>query len=403
MPTRSKFRPEKGFLFKVVYRDKEFKEKMARTVIKNRVEPYPDELFTSWLARNATINYLQTPTFINCYFPEYKNRLLNRDADIFADEEISENFAKRMLLKPEDVFQTSLRSYAGYLSETVAGSTRNPLISPIKLRGGYPRIKGLRYCPKCLKEKEYFRKEWRLSFYAVCPKHGLFLIDSCPECGEPVLLTKRKLDMESFNCWNCGFVYKEAESEKIHEDSEGAHYLLKAVEILRNGYFIFDGTWHYSVSYFRILKRIARIIYLLDYRNWDVLEKEAELHGIKLKRPKEIRGRILEEIASLEEAFAVFAASISILRSSESLKRFIETNDIPYSILKRDLGHVPFWYEKIIWRYRKQPHYVTIEEARNACIWMRKKGMEPSYSGLSKLLGIVLEKRKRSDLSDLVV
>ena len=398
MPTRSKFRPDKGLLFKVVYRDEEFKEKMAKAVIKNRVEPYPNELFTSWLARNATINYLQTPTFVNCYFPEYKHKLLSTDADVYVDREIAANFARRMLLKTEDIFETSLRSYAGYLVETVSSNNRNNLISPVKIRGKYPRLKGLRYCPECLKEKEYFRKEWRLSFYSVCPKHGRFLVDSCPECGEPVFLTKRKLDIESFNCWNCGFVYKEGESEKLHKDSEGAGYLLKAVEILRIGYFKFDSTWYYSIFYFRILKHMARLIYLLGYRNWHVFEKEAKLHGIELKRLNEVKGRMLEEILASKEVFAVFTASISVLQSPKILKRFIELNNISYPVLKRDLSYVPFWYERIIWKFRKQPHYVTIEEIKNACSWMRKNGTEPSYSNLSKLLGIFLEKRKRPEI-----
>jgi len=397
MPTRSKFRPERGLLFKVVYKDKEFKEKMAKALIKNRVEPYPDELFTSWLARNATINYLQTPTFVNCYFPEYKNGLLSRDADVYVDKEIAANFARRMLLKTEDVFQTSLRGYAGYLDETVSPNNRNNLISPVKIRGRYPRLKGLRYCPECLKEKEYFRKEWRLSFYTVCPEHGGFLVDSCPDCGEPVFLTKRKQDIESFNCWNCGFVYKEAESEKLHEDSDGVRYLSKAVNILRKGYFTFDDTWHYSIFYFRILKHMARLIYLLGYRNWHVLEKEAELHGIRLKPSSKVKGGTPEEILTPKEAFAVFTASISILGSPENLERFIVSNDISYPVLKRDLKYIPFWYERTIWKFKKQPHYVTIEEVKNACLWMRKNGIEPSYSSLSKLLGILLEKRKRPE------
>jgi len=113
------------------------------------------------------------------------------------------------------------------------------------------------------------------------------------------------------------------------------------------------------------------------------LKKETELHGINLKQANEAKGKILEEIISPKEAFAIFTASISILHSPKSLKLFIESNNISYPILKRDLSYIPFWYEKIIWRYRKQPHYVTIEEIKNACSWMRKNGIKPSYSGLS--------------------
>ncbi|BCD59442.1 MULTISPECIES: TniQ family protein [unclassified Nitratiruptor] len=402
MPTKSKFHPEKGYLFKIVYRDKKFKEKLAKTVIKNRVKPYPNELFTSWIARNATINFLQTPTFINCYFPEYKNKFLNRDTDIFVDKEIANNFAKRMLLDENDVFNTSLQSYSGYLNETIDPKTRNHLITPVKVRGSYPRIKGLRYCPQCLQEQEYFRKEWRLSFYTVCLKHENFLINECPQCGEPIFLVKRKLDVESFNCWNCGFIYKEAETEKIHHNSEGIHYLSEATNILRRGYFTYNGKWYYSPFYFRILKHIAKLIYLLDYRKWEILKKEIELHNLELKNTSELRGKFLEEIISPKEAFAVFTASISILSSPKNLKRFITSNKISYSILKRDLNYTPYWYETATWIHKKQPHLVTIEEAKNACSWMKKNGIEPSYSTLSRLLGIVLEKRKRPELATLM-
>ncbi|WP_187647753.1 TniQ family protein [Nitrosophilus labii] len=402
MPTKSKFHPEKGYLFKIVYRDKKFKEKLAKTVIKNRVKPYPDELFTSWIARNATINFLQTPTFINYYFPEYKNKFLNRDTDIFVDKKIANNFAKRMLLDEKDVFNTSLQSYSGFLNEIIDSKTRNHLITPVKVRGSYPRIKGLRYCPQCLQEQEYFRKEWRLSFYTVCLKHKNFLINECPQCGEPIFLVKRKLDTKSFNCWNCGFIYKEAETEKIHHNSKGIYYLSKATEILYRGYFVYNSKWYYSPFYFRILKHMAKLIYLSGYRNLDILEKEIKLHNVKLKNTRELGGKFLEEIISLKEAFAVFTASISILSSPINLQRFINSNKISYAILKRDLNYIPFWYEKTIWQYKKQAHFVTIEEVKNACSWMKKNGIELSYSSLSRVLGIKIERRKRPELATLM-
>lgn len=403
MPTRykRKFKPEKGYIFKIVYRDKEYKEKMANVVIKNRIEPYLDEIFTSWLARNATINFLQTPTFINYYFPEYKNRLLNRDADILVDRKMAKNFARRMMLNEKGIFNTSLQSYIGFLNETIEFKTRNHLITPMKIKGSYPNIKGLRYCPYCLKEEEYFKKEWRLSFYTVCPKHKRFLLNKCPQCKEPVLLTKRKLDIPSFNCWNCGFIYKNAETEKIHANSLAADYLIQALEILENGYFTLNGKWYYSIFYFRILKHIAKLIYQYGYRNWDIFEKEKELHRIEIIPPEKTKGKFLEEIITLKEAFIVFTTAFSILNSSKSFEYYVNLNNIPIYKLNQDLNYLPFWYERIIEKFYRQAYYVTFEEAKNACKWMKKRNIQPSYLGLSRLLGVKLDKRKRPELISL--
>lgn len=51
-----------------------------------------------------------------------------------------------------------------------------------------------RYCHECLAcdEMPYFRKEWRYSFFYVCPKHDCFMSDKCPACGEPIDLSRKK-------------------------------------------------------------------------------------------------------------------------------------------------------------------------------------------------------------------
>jgi len=375
---------------------------MARTVIKNRVKPYPGELFTSWLARNATINYLQTPTFVNCYFPEYKNRLLNRDTDVFVDREIAGNFAKRMLLDEKEVFDTSLQSYSGYLNESVEPKTRNHLLTPIKVRGGYPRIKGLRYCPECLKEQECFRKEWRLSFYAVCPKHRNFLMDECPGCGEPVFLIKRKLDIEFFNCWNCGFVFKKAECRKLDRRSMADLYLENVMEIMKNGYFRKDGGCYYSISYFIALKQVAKLIYSRGFRKSSTLERECGVNGVEIRPVSEARGGVMEETMTVREAAAVFTAAFEVLETPAAMERFVRENRVRVSDLRRDLSYLPYWYEKAIEKFSGKIYSPSHEEIENAAKWMMSRGMEVSYSSLSRITGTVLDVRKRPKLKKLV-
>ncbi|KFD44547.1 hypothetical protein IU11_01395 [Cellulosimicrobium sp. MM] len=48
---------------------------------------------------------------------------------------------------------------------------------------GWFRLRGTAACPKCLAEDGYWQIGWRLSTVTVCPRHGCYLIYSCPGCG----------------------------------------------------------------------------------------------------------------------------------------------------------------------------------------------------------------------------
>lgn len=43
-----------------------------------------------------------------------------------------------------------------------------------------------RFCPQCLLEDPSWRVGWEVLFHDVCPEHGVWLVDQCGSCGEPV-------------------------------------------------------------------------------------------------------------------------------------------------------------------------------------------------------------------------
>jgi len=53
-------------------------------------------------------------------------------------------------------------------------------------RGGGRQAVWLRFCPQCLAEdgQPYFRREWRLATTIACARHGIRLLDRCPDCGQ---------------------------------------------------------------------------------------------------------------------------------------------------------------------------------------------------------------------------
>ena len=400
---QTKFKPMANrFLFNIAIHNKEFREKLFKTPIRNYVLPKKNELFSSWLSRVATINFLQTTTFINHYFKEYKNWFTNRDLDILLDTDIAQNFAQRMNIDTNTIFNTSLKTYHGYLSENITDKTRNRLISAIKRKGTYNRLYGLKYCPHCLKEENYFKKEWRLSFYNICLKHKTIMLDRCPECGEPLTITKRKYDLKEFNCWNCGFKFENAHTETLNLNSKALIMLEKAMDILNKGWFKFDNKPYYSIAYFKIVKQLIKLIFNKGYRENYTLNKELEYLDVKLPSLELSKGKYIEEFMSIKESIALFTAIFDILSNSDKLNRFIKDNKILIYTLKSDMNYIPYFYDEIIWQFYKQQYTPTYYEVKSAVKWMKKNNILVNWTSISNLFGVYLDKRKRPELIELI-
>ena len=50
-----------------------------------------------------------------------------------------------------------------------------------------------RFCPLCLSEDPTWRASWELYFHDVCPHHGIWLVDQCSSCGQPLSWNRNAL------------------------------------------------------------------------------------------------------------------------------------------------------------------------------------------------------------------
>lgn len=57
------------------------------------------------------------------------------------------------------------------------------------------RRHGLCFCPLCLNERPFFRRQWRLAFWTVCPQHEVLMRDACPSCGGTVEPHRQQYDL----------------------------------------------------------------------------------------------------------------------------------------------------------------------------------------------------------------
>ena len=81
-----------------------------------------------------------------------------------------------------------------------------------------------RFCPLCLAEEGRWRASWELYFVDVCPRHGVWLVDQCGSCGQPVRWKREAL----FRC-QCGSDLRQETAVRAPEHPRRLSALLEAL------------------------------------------------------------------------------------------------------------------------------------------------------------------------------
>ena len=374
------------------------KNSLKNRKIRIHPQPFEDESLSSWFCRMAVKNLCTPIAFLNLYLGDYKP-VFQGDLD-WGREDFIRALSEKTGIEEEKVYSLSLRSYEGFLFEKQKKyNSYKPFINQTNFRGGRNRGFAVRFCPYCLREQEYFRKKWRLTFSTACTKHGVFLLDRCPECGEPLTIQKWKDDRENFHCWKCGFEFKRAEAEKIPEESKGIDAIKRFYEILDKGYFKFEGRVYYSIAYFKVLEHFAKIVYNWRKRDWNLLKIETEILNIRL--PENAKGTIYLKIP-LKEQYLLFSVLHDILSSKCNLERFIQQNELKSSKLIRDFEDYPFWYKEFVDKFNDSYYSPTLDEVKSALNILKVRGRKTNWENLRRIMGRCLEARKRPDVRELL-
>lgn len=86
-----------------------------------------------------------------------------------------------------------------------------------------------RFCFKCLAEKPTWRSSWEILFHDVCPDHGVWLVDQCGSCGQPI-----KWQRDSLLRCQCGSDLREESSGTAPESARQLSTILEARLLGRN-------------------------------------------------------------------------------------------------------------------------------------------------------------------------
>lgn len=170
-----------------------------------RPAPHSGELLSSYLIRIARAHGRSPKAFYRQFFPKntcWKIDLDRNVSDCFLKElsnfsRVDGRVLKDMTLKS---WMDNLDAYKDELSRSNSAVT--PWVNSLGVHKRASRKHALSFCPSCLKEKNFLRKEWRLSFVTVCSKHRELLIDGCPNCDASIAFLGQ--DSSWSICSQCG-------------------------------------------------------------------------------------------------------------------------------------------------------------------------------------------------------
>lgn len=189
------------------------------------VRPISEEVFSSWLVRNAHAHELKVHTFYKILDPS--TSVWNRDIDKSASLPFLELMANRCDTPIELAKDTLLSSYEGKLFDKIIINGSCRWISPCGIYHRMRKNRYINYCPGCLerdKEKPYYRKSWRLSLFNICCVCRCELRNYCPSCKSPVHFFRTELGAKDRYpgasicvCTICGFDLRLSNTVKVGE------------------------------------------------------------------------------------------------------------------------------------------------------------------------------------------
>lgn len=217
-----------------------------------KAEPYSDETLSSFLVRTALLNY----TTLRALFAtsKYTKSFYKYDLDIYRfPDDFYLWLSEKTGLSLVRLNKMHLNTYAGFLQEEVNSLSKQPWIISMGQRKG----RGYRFCSYCLREKTYYRKEWRTLHVNICKEHNSYLQNQCKKCHAQVIPQLLRENMEIWQCYKCGFDLRYCEMDAVVPDKRYVLVQEQLCKIAKDGFYLVNGKPHYSTGLFDLLHHLV--------------------------------------------------------------------------------------------------------------------------------------------------
>lgn len=341
--------------------------------------PFEDELLSSWIVRTAYAHQTHPHTFTNQYLNFRKHSFFLTESDMTLDEQMIQMLEAKSLYKV-DVRSLMLKSYSGYIQETLFDNVPLTFFTPLK------------FCPMCLQEDKipYFRKRWRVIFYTICHKHNCYLYEKCSVCGAKIDISQMYYNKERYvHCHKCGLDFRQTLQPPFSEEIPlSLYYQNKIFKILDDGYVILENAPIYSFLFFKIFLKLSKLI--LADKHYQTLSDHLLGDIIKNAKQQSYNHPIFKRV-DVKVQSALFGLIMYLFEDfPHNLRRYITANKLTHRDLTTKMVDVPFWYEEvvneIVPKYMPHSMSVTREEVENAKRYLIAIGKDVNKMNLSELL-----------------
>ena len=175
----------------------------------NRVVSKPNESLYSLLYRTAIENYYD---HLGSMLKNIAPHIYVLNCNYLDDELVMTQTLKEVVTMLNlDVNEYTLNRFDNLLIDFIEPSSRKKMA--FQSHRVYQKY-GTKYCPLCIQEDYYHQLNWDVSLLTMCQKHGVCLIDKCPNCRNKILLGRFMK-----NECHCGFRYSET-GEHVKETNQ---------------------------------------------------------------------------------------------------------------------------------------------------------------------------------------
>jgi len=347
--------------------------------------PSDGEALSSWLTRLAIGHHLIPSIFFRISIRSQQD-IFKQDIDIKCPQSVIEEisvFTGKLLSVVE---QTTFMPFQDYLYIHNQASTALPRwVGPTYIRKSTEHHFGLKICPECMRESPYIRLLWRCTFFLVCPRHSIKLIDRCERCGSPKSTRRIFAGIMDDHpgealcyCHSCGWDYRQA-TLNIATPSEKDHVALM-LEVLKKGFYkSLTFEVGYSHLFFAGIRLLMNGLYRLGVSSQYDIEKHSELEFL----PVDVVSGLMESAFLLLDNwpcdFVNFCRKRGLGRSS-----WIHPREA-----------APYWLDAVLkWEVNLAKYSVSDAEIENVYHYLAKTEDIPDRKKLVALLGGTATPRK---------
>jgi len=334
-----------------------------------KVKPYQGELISSWISRLANENAMMAASLVgHVGF----GKQVQTDFDLHAAPQLIEILTEHGLHDGDEqrLYRTMI---AGWGEKT--GSLFQCMRRWILPAGHrHPRI---RFCALCLQEYGYYRKIWRLNWYAACHRHKVVLRDHCHVCLSPQVLCRTSWKHRIGCCTNCMEPLWTATSNAPFDDVDYWHSVAISLNKLR------QGTSQKDAS------RWFQVVWMLT--KWlEKLRCDGKEVGLYLSEPLD---RLRE---TFPEAVAFYQARILWDEEPFQLKQLIATHHFEFDRITYHRCPRPLK----VYRRSKDWRMPSMEQLESAIQEIKQLREQVTYFRIAEIAGCSYETIRKYDNLD---